>query len=88
MRKTIEFWVGLLEVTRARQFLLENRGIDLTYIENSANTERRLDNVGCVLPHVLHTGSLLDRDQFFGHLDLAVTHTGNVNCYLAILLQI
>jgi hypothetical protein len=59
-----------------------------TYVDDTSNTERRLNHVGSVLPHVLHSCALLNLDQLSRNLNLAITNAGHVNDNLALLLQV
>ena len=59
-----------------------------TCIEYTADTERWLDDVWCVLADVLYSCALLAGDQLLGDLDLAIANTGHVDDDLALLLEV
>ncbi|KUI60383.1 hypothetical protein VP1G_11257 [Cytospora mali] len=57
-------------------------------VQDSANTERGLDDVGGVFPNVLRYCGVLDLDQVLGDGGLAGRHGGHVDGQAALLLQL
>ena len=57
-------------------------------VQDTANTEGRLNHVGSVLADILNASALLNLDQLLLELDLAGANTLDLDFDLALLLQV